>query len=354
MNTTHRIFYTNSNKMSNVSPSSVDLIVTSPPYPMIEMWDPLFCDLNPQIKQILEDGDSKKAFTLMHNELEKVWENCRRVLKEGGILCVNIGDATRKVNNNFQLFPNHVNIANYFQKNGFISLPSVLWRKPTNAPNKFMGSGMLPPNAYVTLEHEYILVFRKGEKKLKFLPKSTKRYQSAYFWEERNKWFSDTWSDFRGTLQSLTDGIKNDDDIRDRSAAFPLELPYRLINMYSIYGNTILDPFWGTGTTSLAAMICGRNSIGYELNPEFGKIFQSRIKDIENLNKRINKERLNAHISFINQQVKLGKELKHQNTNYDFKVTTSQEKELLLYTINKVTVNNAIISMNHEPYYLES
>ena len=354
MNTTHRIFYTNSNKMSNVSPSSVDLIVTSPPYPMIEMWDPLFCDLNPQIKQILEDGDSKKAFTLMHNELEKVWENCRRVLKEGGILCVNIGDATRKVNNNFQLFPNHVNIANYFQKNGFISLPSVLWRKPTNAPNKFMGSGMLPPNAYVTLEHEYILVFRKGEKKLKFPPKSTKRYQSAYFWEERNKWFSDTWSDFRGTLQSLTDGIKNDDDIRDRSAAFPLELPYRLINMYSIYGNTILDPFWGTGTTSLAAMICGRNSIGYELNPEFGKIFQSRIKDIENLNKRINRERLNAHISFINQQVKLGKELKHQNTNYDFKVTTSQEKELLLYTINKVTVNNAIISMNHEPYYLES
>lgn len=354
MNTTHRIFYTNSNKMSNVSPSSVDLIVTSPPYPMIEMWDPLFCDLNPQIKQILEDGDSKKAFTLMHNELEKVWENCRRVLKEGGILCVNIGDATRKVNNNFQLFPNHVNIANYFQKNGFISLPSVLWRKPTNAPNKFMGSGMLPPNAYVTLEHEYILVFRKGEKKLKFPPKSTKRYQSAYFWEERNKWFSDTWSDFRGTLQSLTDGIKNDDDIRDRSAAFPLELPYRLINMYSIYGNTILDPFWGTGTTSLAAMICGRNSIGYELNPEFGKIFQSRIKDIENLNKRINKERLNAHISFINQQVKLGKELKHQNTNYDFKVTTSQEKELLLYTINKKTMNNAIIAMNHEPYYLES
>ena len=354
MNTTHRIFYTNSNKMSNVSPSSVDLIVTSPPYPMIEMWDPLFCDLNPQIKQILEDGDSKKAFTLMHNELEKVWENCRRVLKEGGILCVNIGDATRKVNNNFQLFPNHVNIANYFQKNGFISLPSVLWRKPTNAPNKFMGSGMLPPNAYVTLEHEYILVFRKGEKKLKFPPKSTKRYQSAYFWEERNKWFSDTWSDFRGTLQSLTDGIKNDDDIRDRSAAFPLELPYRLINMYSIYGNTILDPFWGTGTTSLAAMICGRNSIGYELNPEFGKIFQSRIKDIENLNKRINNERLNAHISFINQQVKLGKELKHQNTNYDFKVTTSQEKELLLYTINKKTMNNAIIAMNHEPYYLES
>jgi len=352
MNTTHRIFYRNSNKMSEITPNSVDLIVTSPPYPMIEMWDPLFCDFNPQIKQILEEGDAKKAFSLMHNVLKQVWKDCVRVLKEGGILCINIGDATRKINKNFQLFPNHVIVADFFQKNGFISLPSILWRKPTNAPNKFMGSGMLPPNAYVTLEHEYILLFRKGEKKLKLPPKSTKRYQSAYFWEERNNWFSDIWSDFRGTPQSLTDGKKNDiDEIRERSAAFPLELPYRIINMYSIYGDTILDPFWGTGTTSLAAMICGRNSIGYELNTEFKKIFYSRIENIVLLNKAINKERLNSHISFINQQIKLGKELKHQNINYDFKVITSQEKELLLYFINKIAVNENVISVVHEPYY---
>jgi DNA modification methylase len=338
--------------MSEITPNSVDLIVTSPPYPMIEMWDPLFCDFNPQIKQILEEGDAKKAFSLMHNVLKQVWKDCVRVLKEGGILCINIGDATRKINKNFQLFPNHVIVADFFQKNGFISLPSILWRKPTNAPNKFMGSGMLPPNAYVTLEHEYILLFRKGEKKLKLPPKSTKRYKSAYFWEERNNWFSDMWSDFRGTPQSLTDGKKNDfDEIRERSAAFPLELPYRIINMYSIYGDTILDPFWGTGTTSLAAMICGRNSIGYELNTEFKKIFYSRIENIVLLNKAINKERLNSHISFINQQIKLGKELKHQNINYDFKVITSQEKELLLYFINKIAVNENVISVVHEPYY---
>jgi len=121
--------------------------------------------------------------------------------------------------------------------------------------------------------------------------------------------------------------------------------------MYSIYGDTILDPFWGTGTTSLAAMICGRNSIGYELNTEFKKIFYSRIENIVLLNKAINKERLNSHISFINQQIKLGKELKHQNINYDFKVITSQEKELLLYFINKIAVNENVISVVHEPYY---
>ena len=290
----------------------------------------------------------------MHNELERIWEECIGVLKEGGIICINIGDATRKIGKNFQLFPNHVQITEFFQKNDFISLPSILWRKPTNAPNKFMGSGMLPPNAYVTLEHEYILILRKGEKKLKLPPKSTIRYNSAYFWEERNKWFSDIWSDFKGTLQSLTEGIKKDnDDIRERSAAFPLELPYRLINMYSIYGDTILDPFWGTGTTSLAAMICARNSIGYELNPQFRNIFKSRIQDIVVLNRSVNKERLTAHIKFINKQIKLGKEIKHQNANYNFKVTTSQEKELLLHTINEITFNGYLISITHEPYYLD-
>lgn len=354
MNTTHRIFYKNSNQISELPVNSVDLIITSPPYPMIEMWDPLFCELNPQIMQILKDGDGREAYNLMHNELDKVWKESTRVLKKGGLICINIGDATRKIKNSFQLFPNHVHVTKWFQENGFISLPSILWRKPTNSPNKFMGSGMLPPNAYITLEHEFILLFRKGEKKLKLPPKSKMRYNSAYFWEERNRWFSDIWSDFRGTLQSLTDLIKNkDNSIRERSAAFPLELPYRLINMYSIYGDTIMDPFWGTGTTSLAAMICGRNSIGYEINPQFKKLFETRIKDITKLNNRVNKERLEAHINFINQQMKLGKELKHQNSNYSFKVITSQEKELLLYSINQITLKDDMISLTHEPYYLD-
>lgn len=348
MNTFHQIFFKNSTEMSELASSSIDLIITSPPYPMIEMWDPLFCRLNPKIKKSLDEGNGKVALTLMHTELIKVWEECVRVLKQGGLICINIGDATRKIANNFQLFPNHQLITEFFQGNGFISLPCIIWRKPTNAPNKFMGSGMLPPNAYVTLEHEYILLFRKGEKKLNFSPKSTRRYKSAYFWEERNKWFSDIWSDFIGITQSLP----NSGNIRGRSAAFPLELPYRLVNMFSIYGDTILDPFWGTGTTTIAAMICGRNSIGYEINAEFRQMFRSKVKEVNSLSKKVNTERLKAHINFIHEHVQLGKEIKYVNKNYDFKVITSQEKELLLYNINKISVNDEKIIAIHEPCFL--
>ena len=153
METEHKVYFKNSSNMSEITSNSIDLMITSPPYPMIEMWDPLFSSLNEEIKQALEKEDSKKAFNLMHQELDNVWREVARVLKLGGIACVNIGDATRKIGMNFQLFPNHVKITNFFQDNDFIELPCILWRKPTNSPNKFLGSGMLPPNAYVTLEH---------------------------------------------------------------------------------------------------------------------------------------------------------------------------------------------------------
>jgi DNA modification methylase len=341
--------------MEELDSDKVDLIITSPPYPMIEMWDSLFCESNNNIKKALKEQDGKNAFLLMHNELNKVWNECVRVLKTGGIACINIGDATRKINNNFQLFPNHVLVTNFFLEHGFILLPSILWNKPTNAPNKFMGSGMLPPNAYITLEHEYILIFRKGKNKLKLPPKQEKRYNSAYFWEERNNWFSDIWSDFRGVAQSLEKASKSfpnvNEEIRERSAAFPLELPFRLINMFSIYGDMVLDPFWGTGTTSLMAMICARNSIGYELNAEFGKIFKSKVQEIKVLSKKVNRERLEAHLSFLSQQLKLGKEIKHENKYYGFKVSTTQEKELLLYVINNIKVDNNAFMVDYEAYY---
>ena len=86
-------------------------------------------------------------------------------MKNGGIACINIGDATRTLNDVFCLYQNHTRIASSMLRIGFLSLPCILWRKQTNAPNKFMGSGMMPPGAYVTLEHEYVLILRKGNKK---------------------------------------------------------------------------------------------------------------------------------------------------------------------------------------------
>ncbi len=352
METTHKIFFKNSSDMREVESDTVDLLITSPPYPMIEMWDSLFSSLNEEIGKALKEEKGKKAFNLMHYELDKVWKETVRVLKLGGIACINIGDATRTINKNFQLFPNHVKIANFFQENGFIELPCILWKKPTNSPTKFLGSGMLPPNAYVTLEHEYILLFRKGENKRKIPPKSEYRSKSAYFWEERNKWFSDVWVDIRGASQSLNND-NNKKKLRKRSAAFPIELPYRLINMFSIYGDIILDPFWGTGTTSLAAMISARNSIGYEIDSEFMVSFKKSIRKIKKLADLINEKRLLQHVEFIKRYKKQDKDVKYKAINYKFPLITKQEIGILLYSIKKYSEINNEFHVDYEKFEFE-
>ena len=326
METHHKLFFSDSRKMSKVKNESVNLIVTSPAYPMIEMWDTLYNDLNPKIGQALALNQGKKAFEWMHKELDKTWKEALRVLKPGGIACINIGDATRTINGQFQLYSNHSRITRKFKELGFHVLPMILWHKKTNAPNKFMGSGMLPAGAYVTLEHEYILVFRKGSKRVFKTPKEKQlRKESAFFWEERNKWFSDIWFDLTGVPQNIRQlGTRN------RSAAFPFELAYRLICMFSVYKDTVLDPFLGTGTTALSCMATGRNSIGFEIDPVFQKqIINQSINALTVLNNKIF-QRLTNHIQFIRDfSLKKG-EMKYQNLFYKFPVMTRQETLLHL------------------------
>lgn len=310
---------------------SIDLVVTSPPYPMIEMWDESFAVQDPEIGACLAFCDGAGAFSHMHQLLDKTWKECFRLLKPGSFLCINIGDATRKLGDNFQLYPNHARIITACETLGFQSLPLILWRKQTNAPNKFMGSGMLPGGAYVTLEHEYILIFRKGDKKSYVSPAEKKRRrQSSYFWEERNIWFSDIW-DFKGIRQTLAKSSG-----RKRSAAFPLELPFRLINMYSLIGDTVLDPFLGTGTTALAAAACGRNSIGIELDRKLAAEFKSAVRRCKTeLNQRI-KERIEQHIASAELLRKKGK-CRYTNNIYGFPVMTLQEEDITLYKIDDIS-----------------
>jgi len=350
METIHKIYFKNSSDMCELESKSIDLVITSPPYPMIEMWDPLFSSLNHEIKESLENKNGKVAFNLMHKELNKVWSEVVRVLKVGGIVCINIGDATRKIGNNFQLFPNHVKITNFFQNNYFTELPCILWRKPTNSPNKFLGSGMLPPNAYVTLEHEYILIFRKGKVKRDIKPKSENRYRSAFFWEERNRWFSDVWDDIRGISQNISEVYSTQNNIRERSAAFPLEIPYRLINMFSLYEDNVLDPFWGTGKTSLAAMISGRNSIGYEINFKFLDIFKKKMNNIKKLSFDINISRIKQHINFIKKYINEFKDVKYNSVQYKFPVVTKQEIDILLYSIKSYNENKNEFILTYEKF----
>lgn len=333
--TRHRIEFSDSRSLSTVKNESVDLVVTSPPYPMIEMWDSLFTSLNPEIGEALERFDGSRAFDLMNLELAKIWAELARVVKKSGFVCINIGDATRKIGDQFQLYSNHSRITSDFITLGFQPLPMALWKKVTNSPNKFMGSGMLPAGAYITLEHEYILVFRKGGKReFNTFDKKRLRNQSAFFWEERNKWFSDSW-DLKGVKQAT-----NNEAIRQRNAAFTFELPYRLINMYSVKGDTVLDPFLGTGTTTFAAITSERNSIGVEFDKNFYSILFNGLKDLpENANNTITR-RLEDHVAFCKNYQKEKGPIKYKNKCFGFPVMTKQETELELKHISAINFSD--------------
>ncbi|UWG47000.1 DNA modification methylase [Halanaeroarchaeum sp. HSR-CO] len=313
---------------------SVALVVTSPPYPMIEMWDETFSALDPAIRDALAAEDGAQAYDLMHEVLDAGWREVARVLSPGGIAAINVGDATRTVNGDFQLYPNHATVLSSLQDVGLSPLPDVLWRKPANSAAKFMGSGTIPPNAYVTLEHEYILLARKGGLRR---PDSDRRGRSSYFWEERNRWFSDVW-EVRGERQALDIGP------RDRTGAFPFAIPYRLINMYSVQGDTVLDPFWGTGTTTLAAMASARQSVGVEVEADLVEGFDPKQADVCHLASERSRERLDAHRQFV---ADCEETPGYEATNYDTRVVTKQERDIHLPTIESVDPTAAGWQVSH-------
>jgi site-specific DNA-methyltransferase (cytosine-N4-specific) len=269
MLTQHKIIVGNSQRMTELADGSVQLMVTSPPYPMIQMWDQLFAEADPRIAELWQklEADGKEEtvrqiYDAMHDYLGGVWKETYRVLVDGGIACVNVGDATRTVNGKFKLFPNHARTLEICEKIGFTTLPYILWKKPTTKPTykgkgAFLGSGFLPPNAYVTIDCEFILLFRKGRLR-KFPPKDPQRYASKFTKPQRDEWFSQIWA-LKGTRQTSS-------ELERRTAAYPDEIADRLIKMFSIKGDTILDPFLGSGTTTRIAMQNERNSVGYEID----------------------------------------------------------------------------------------
>ncbi len=247
--------------MRELADSSVHLVVTSPPYPMVGIWDDFFRE------------ESAQSYDQMHECLNKTWREVKRVLVPGGIACVNIGDATRTKDGIFHLYPNHSRVIESFEQLGLVTLPYVLWKKPTTKPRykgrgAFLGSGFLPPNAYVTLDMEYILIFRKGSLRT-FEPKDPQRYKSKFTKKERDEWFSQVWT--------VTGARQTHRGLERRVAAFPEEIPRRLIRMFSIEGDLVLDPFLGSGTTLKAAMDLSRQFIGYEKLEDFSRIIRERM-----------------------------------------------------------------------------
>ena len=328
MSTFHKIINANSQNLSEIKTNSVDLVVTSPPYPMIQMWDEQFISMNKDIGIELEADNGRKAFGLMNKELEKVYKELIRVTKKNRFIVINMGDATRTIGGDFQLYSTHSKIIEYFTSKGLHLLPTIFWKKPTNTPNKFMGSGTLPAGAYVTLENEHILIFRNGSKRNFDSPEEKlNRQKSSYFWEERNVWFSDTWR-ILGAKQATANK-----EIRKRSAAYPIEIAYRLIQMFSVKGDTVLDPFGGLGTTSVSALSSERNSIVVEIEKSFIPTITSTIMDSKNIMNNFIEKRLSNHVDFISNWKNTPK---HTNAMHGFGVVTSPESKIELNLIKNI------------------
>jgi len=246
--TKHRILIGDSRRMSELPDSSVHLVVTSPPY-----W---------QLKDYGHDGqigfdDSYEAYI---NNLNLVWNECHRVLHPGCRLCVNIGDqfARAVYYGRYKVIPIRTEITKFCETLGFDYMGAIIWQKATTCNTTggatVMGSFPYPRNGIVKIDYEFILLFKKLGKPPR--PTSDQKELSKLTTAEWNEYFYGHWN-FPGARQDK------------HLAAFPEELPRRLIRMFSFVGDTVLDPFLGSGTTSLAAVNTGRNSVGYEINPDF-------------------------------------------------------------------------------------
>ena len=258
MNTTHLLINGDSRNMSLISDGSVQLIVTSPPY-----W---------QLKDYGVDGQIgfNDTFEEYINNLNLVWSECYRVLEPGCRLCINIGDqfARSVYYGRYKVVPIHSEIIHFCESIGFDYMGSIIWQKPTSmhttGGERIMGSYPYPRGGIVKIDYEHILLFRRNGKAP--IPSRESKMASTLTMEEWNEYFSSHWT-FCGAKQNR------------HIAVFPEELPKRLIRMFSFVGDTVFDPFMGSGTTALAATKLGRNSIGYELNKDFRAFYKEKVID---------------------------------------------------------------------------
>jgi len=214
-----------------------------------------------------------RDYDAFHDELDKVWRTCFRVLVPGGRLVCNVGDVcvARRANRGRHLvLPLHADIAVRARRIGFDYLTPILWHKIANAQFEASGNGggflgkPYEPNGIIKNDVEYILMLRKpGQYRA---PSDDQRATSRLTKEEHARWFRPIWSDITGA------------STREHPAPFPVELAYRLVRMFSFAGDTVLDPFAGTGTTTVAAIRCNRNSIANEVDPEYFRLAEKRIR----------------------------------------------------------------------------
>lgn len=261
MKTNHLIINGDSRSMKELNDESIHLAITSPPY-----WQLKDYGSNDQIGF----NDSYENYI---NNLNLVWKESYRVLHKGCRLSINIGDqfARSVYYGRYKVIPIRTEIIKFCETIGFDYMGAIIWQKVTTTNTTggatVMGSFPFPRNGILKLDYEFILIF----KKIGSAPKVSKANKelSILSTEEWNTYFNGHWN-FGGAKQAA------------HIAMFPEELPRRLIKMFSFIGDTILDPFLGSGTTSLAAKNLNRNSAGYEINPEFIPVIKAKLSVNEN------------------------------------------------------------------------
>jgi len=258
--TTHNLYLHDAREMSILKPESVHLVVTSPPYWTLKEYRRSRGQLG-----FITDYEEFLA------ELDKVWEHCFRALVPGGRLICVVGDvcrSRRKNDGRHTVVPLHASIQEHCRKLGYDNLAPIIWYKIANAAyevengSTFLGKPY-EPNAVIINDIEYILIQRKrgGYRS----PSVATRVLSVISAENYQKWFQQIWTGLPGV------------STKHHPAPYPLELAERLIRMFSFVGDTVLDPFMGTGTTNLAASRWGRNSIGFEVDSHYFDLAYQRL-----------------------------------------------------------------------------
>lgn len=256
MHTEHLHITGDSRQMNKMADESVHLIITSPPYWQLKDYG---------TADQIGFNDSYEAYI---NNLNLVWKECYRILHKGCRLCINIGDqfARSVYYGRYKVIPIRTEIIKFCETLGMDYMGAIIWQKQTTMNTtggaSIMGSFPYPRNGIMKLDYEFILIF----KKLGDAPKPTAEQKklSAMTKEQWNTYFSSHWA---------FGGAKQDGHI----AMFPEELPARLIRMFSFVGETVFDPFLGSGTTALAARNLDRNSAGYEINPDFAEYYKRKL-----------------------------------------------------------------------------
>lgn len=339
MKTIHKIINGDSRQMNLVPDQSVHLVITSPPY-----W---------QLKDYGTENQIgyHEDYETYINNLNLVWKECFRVLDNGCRLCVNIGDqfARAVYYGRYKVIPIRTEIIKFCESIGFDYMGAIIWQKQTTTNTtggaSLMGSFPTPRNGILSIDYEFILLFKKlGTPKTK-VSKEIKA-QSTMTTEEWKEYFAGHWN---------FGGVRQDGHI----AMFPEELPKRLIKMFAFKGETVLDPFMGSGTTSLAARNTERNSIGYEINPDFIEIAKEKLNirqlDIEGTTYKFLKDEINIDTEkeygnlpyrFIDFQ-NLDKKVDPKKLQFGSKIDKNSGEREEYYTVKEI-ISPELIKLNNE------